>query len=292
LLAAIPLRSPFKPLRLVLKSLTGTEDPERRRKLLDMIPPDSTFGSLAHAAGLAIDGDPLRTADSWPGLRTSARTFVTEAGGLPTDRAKLLIEIAEAERHGPDAVLDTLLRNAGRLDQSGLRAACLNLLPKAPKRIGKFERQFGPLSPAERCRIDALAAGLVKHWDAFEDNWLEYARELEKSSDPDAALTRSVIFRHLADTALEVPDIDDPEFEGDPIAQWLRMSVEACPDDSEGVLKLIARLREGNRVKDAGTWADWAVERFPEDAAVLMEAIEAAAGRGPSARPPILPRGC
>ena len=40
MLAAIPLRSPFKPLRLVLKSLTGTEDPERRRKLLDMIPPD------------------------------------------------------------------------------------------------------------------------------------------------------------------------------------------------------------------------------------------------------------
>ncbi|HYI68433.1 MAG TPA: Hsp70 family protein [Skermanella sp.] len=57
LLAAIPLRSPFKPLRLVLKSLTGTEDPERRRKLLDMIPPDSAFESLAHAAGLAIGGD-------------------------------------------------------------------------------------------------------------------------------------------------------------------------------------------------------------------------------------------
>ena len=31
LLAAIPLRSPFKPLRLILKSLTGREDPERRR---------------------------------------------------------------------------------------------------------------------------------------------------------------------------------------------------------------------------------------------------------------------
>jgi hypothetical protein len=153
-------------------------------------------------------------------------------------------------------------------------------LPKAPKRIGKFERRFGPLSPAERCRIDALAAGLVKHWDAFEDNWLEYARELERSSDPDAALTRSVIFRHLADTALEVPDIDDPEFEHDPIANWLRMSVEACHDDSEGVLKLIARLREGGHAREAGTWADWAVERFPEDAAVLMEAIEAAAGRG------------
>lgn len=157
-------------------------------------------------------------------------------------------------------------------------------MPKAPKRIGRFERRFGPLSPAERYRINALAAGLEKYWDAFEDNWLGYAIELEKSSDPDAALTRSVIFRHLADTALEVPDINDPEFEDDPIANWLMLSVEACPDDSECVLKLIARLREGGHAKEAGTWADWAVERFPEDAAVLMEAIEAAAGRSAFAK--------
>ena len=60
---------------------------------------------------------------------------------------------------------------------------------------------------------------------------------------------------------------------------WLKLSVEAYPDDPAGVLKLIARLREGGRSKDAGYWADWAVERFPTDAAVLAEALEAAAER-------------
>ena len=97
-------------------------------------------------------------------------------------------------------------RTRARLPQADLRTACLNLLPRAPKRIAKFERQFGPLSSAERHRIHALAAELDKHWDAFEDHWLAYAHELTKSSDPDAALTRSVIYRHLADTALEVPE--------------------------------------------------------------------------------------
>ena len=43
LLGAIPLRSPFKPLRLILKSLTGAEDTERRLKLLDMVPPGFGF---------------------------------------------------------------------------------------------------------------------------------------------------------------------------------------------------------------------------------------------------------
>jgi tetratricopeptide (TPR) repeat protein len=279
LLGAIPLRSPFKPLRLILKSLTGAEDPERRLKLLDMVPPDSAFGSLAHAARLVVAGDTSRIASAWGDLKTSARTFITETGGLPADHAKLLNEIAEAERHGPEAALDALLKNAQRLPQGDLRTACLNLLPRAPKRITKFERQFGALSTAERHRIHALAAGLDKHWDAFEDHWLQYAYELTKSPDPDAALTRSVIYRHLADTALEVPGISDPEYEEDPIANWLQLSVEAYPDDPASVLKLIARLREGGRSKDAGYWADWAVERFPTDAAVLAEALEAAAER-------------
>ena len=226
-----------------------------------------------------VAGDTSRIAGAWGDLKTSARTFITETGGLSADRAKLLNEIAEAERRGPEAVLDVLLKNAARLPQADLRTACLNLLPRAPKRITKFERQFGPLSSAERHRIQALAAQLDKHWDAFEDHWLAYAHELTKSSDPDAALTRSVIYRHLADTALEVPDINDPEHEEDPIANWLKLSVEAYPDDPAGVLKLIARLREGGRSKDAGYWADWAVERFPTDAAVLAEALEAAAER-------------
>src|SRR4051812_13437902 len=63
LLSAIPLRSPFKPLRLILKSLTGAEDTERRLKLLDMVPPGSAFGALAQAARLVVYGDTLRTAN-------------------------------------------------------------------------------------------------------------------------------------------------------------------------------------------------------------------------------------
>src|SRR4051812_25056090 len=280
LLNAIPLRSPFKPLRLVIKSLTGAEDPERRLRLLDMMPSGSAFGSLANAARLALSGDTLRILAEWGDLKTAARTFVIEAGGRSADRAKLLTELTEAERRGPDVLLDALLKNAARLPPDDLRTACLNLLARAPKRIARFERQIGPLSSAERHRVLALAAELDKHWDNFEDHWLAYAHELETSSDADAALTRSVIYRHVADTALQVPDIRSLRRDDDPIAGWLEKSVEADPDDQAGILKLIARLREIGRAKDASSWADRAAERFPTDAAILTEALEAAARRG------------
>ena len=280
LLNAIPLRSPFKPLRLAIKSLIGGEAPERRLRLLDMIPPGSAFGALANAARLALSGDTLRMVAEWGDLKTAARTFVVEVGGQSADRAKLLTELTEAERRGPDILLDALLKNAARLPPDDLRTACLNLLARAPRRMARVERQIGPLPSAERHRVLALAAELDKHWDNFEDHWLAYAHELETSPDPDAALTRSVIYRHLADTALQVPDIRSLRLDDDPIAGWLEKSVEAAPDDQAGMLKLIGRLRETGRAKDASSWADRAVERFPTDAAILTEALESAAQRG------------
>ena len=74
LLNAIPLRSPFKPLRLILKSLISTgDDLERRIRLLDMVPPDSAFGALARAARIAVSGDTLRTIAEWGDLKRRPR---------------------------------------------------------------------------------------------------------------------------------------------------------------------------------------------------------------------------
>ena len=57
---------------------------------------------------------------------------MAEAGGWPADGAKLLTELVEAERRGPDLLIDALLKQAGRFPADDLRAACLNLLPLAP----------------------------------------------------------------------------------------------------------------------------------------------------------------
>jgi cellulose synthase operon protein C len=55
LLSRIPLRSPFRALRLILKSLiTAPDDPPRAGQLLDGIPPESAFASYR----LAVEAAP------------------------------------------------------------------------------------------------------------------------------------------------------------------------------------------------------------------------------------------
>ena len=58
-------------------------------------------------------------------------------------------------------------------------------------------------------------------------------------------------------------------------------SVHADPDDRDGLLKLIARLRDTGRTKERDRWAELAAARFPKDPAALTEALEATAQRGP-----------
>lgn len=280
LLSAILLRSPFKPLRLILKSLISTgDDIERRIRLLDMVPPDSAFGALARAARGAVSGDTLQTITGWGEVRAPARTFMAEVSGWPATGARLLTELVEAERRGPDMLIDTLLKQAGRFPADDLRAACLNLLPLAPRRITRFERQFGPLSSLERHRILALAAEQAMDWDSFEHHWGQYAQDLEGSAEPDAALARSVVYRHMAETAEKVLDVR-PRAGDDLVADLLEKSVHADPDDRNGLLKLIARLRDTGRTRERDRWAELAAARFPKDPAALTEALEATAQRG------------
>jgi tetratricopeptide (TPR) repeat protein len=282
LLNAIPLRSPFKPLRLIVKGLITTGgDADRRDKLLDMVPASSAFGALARAVRLAGTADPQRMLAEWGDLSTAARAFVAEIGGRPPTSARRLTDLIEAERRGPETLFDVLVKNTAHFAEADLRAACLNLLPAAPRRFAQFERRFSTLPAAEKHRILALEAGRRKHWDPFEDHWLDYVRELENAPVPDRDLVRSVVFRHLADTALEVPAFKNP-YPGtdDRIAEWLKQSIEADPTDRDGLLTLIARLRETGDVKERNRWTDIAVERFPADPAILTEALESTAERG------------
>ena len=82
LLASIPLRSPFGPLRLILKSLTTPSDAaSKARGLLAMVPSGSIFGSIRAAAETTLADDAELLA-AWSGLRPAQRTFVAETRGL------------------------------------------------------------------------------------------------------------------------------------------------------------------------------------------------------------------
>ena len=281
LLNRISLRSAFRPVRLLLKSLISTpQDAERsRRLLLEAIPPGSPFLAFREAVEAAMPGERTLDADGWHRLTPVQQAFVTEARGLPAAAAQFLARSAEAARSGPATLFGFLLKQSD-LPRAEIRSACLNLLPQIPDRLAQFEKSFGPLTELERSRIQALAAEARGDWGKAERSWRVAATALgDGHEDRQARLSRGVIFRHLARLASQHPEIEGGETLDDPVIFYLERSCDADPDYVPAMLDLIGHYREESRDKDWHRLADDAVRRFPDNSAVLLQATQSAMAR-------------
>jgi tetratricopeptide (TPR) repeat protein len=279
LISRIPLRSPFGGMRLILKSLI-THDAAKARALLAMIPADSLFAGVRDAAGAALsDGQDLL--GLWARLRPAQRQFVAEMRGIPRDRGGLLDQIQDAERRGPAALLSLLMRRGLPLPEQELRAACLNLLPTSPDRMAQFTQRFGPLGPIEHNRIAALSAEAQQDWDRAIPCWRALVATLEHDKAPDSRLAQAVMLRHMADLALAHPDMDDEREapDADLVALYLERSLQADPTDLTAMLALLGRYRAADDPKEWYRAAELAVVRFPDNATVLLQAVDAAVAR-------------
>src|SRR4051794_23418360 len=279
-LGRISLRSAFRPVRLLLKSLLGgPQEADRSRRLLEAIAPRSPFFSFREAVEAVVSGELGVDADTWHRLTPVQQAFVAEARGLPASASQFLARSAEAARGGPAALFAFLLKQTD-LPQAEVRSACLNLLPQITDRLPQFEKSFGPLSALERHRIQALAAEARGEWSKAEWFWRS-AVESIPTGDRQAGLMRGVIFRHLADLAGKYPQVEgDPnDLFGNPVIYYLERSCEADPDHVPALLELIRLYRADDRAKDWHRLAEEAVQRFPDNTAVLQQATEAAVAR-------------
>jgi cellulose synthase operon protein C len=282
LLNRISLRSAFRPVRLLLKSLaTPPQDAERSRRLLDAIPPGSPFFAFREAVEAAVLGERVLDADGWHRLTPAQQAFVAETRRLPAAASQFLARSGEAARNGPATLFAFLLKQPD-LPQADVRSACLNLLPQIPDRLPQFERSFGPLPDLERHRIQALAAEARGDWGKAERSWQAAVAAIVDGDDArQARLSRGVIFRHLADLAAKHREIEgdgDALFDN-PVISYLEHSCRADPDYVPAVLELIGYYRADSRLKDWHRLADEAVQRFPDNSAVLLQATESAMAR-------------
>jgi tetratricopeptide (TPR) repeat protein len=277
-LERISLRSAFRPLRLLLKSLaTLPPDPERTRRLLETIGPGSPFFPFRQAVEAAVCAGPGIDADAWHRLTPAQQAFAAETGGLPAASVQSLGRLSAAARGGPAALFAWLLKQAD-LPQAEVRSACLNLLPQVPDRVPQFEKSFGPLPPLQRHRVQALAAEARGDWDAAERSWSRAARLAGAAGDRTSRLSSGVIYRHLAHLAALHPEIEG-DGEGDPGIFYLERSGDVDPDHIPTVLARIAYYREASWEKDWHRLADEAAQRFPNDSQILLQATQSAAAR-------------
>ena len=280
-LNAISLRSAFRPLRLLLKSLiTMPSDPERTRQVLETIPPGSPFYPLRQAVALAVGRENSPDASAWNRLTPAQQTFVADTLALPATGSQFLARLAAAELAGPGPLFSFLIKQTDRppLD---IRNACLNLLPKIPDRIAQFEKSFGVLSSSERSRIQALGAEARGDWEAAGRHWQRFVTAIGGPEDPDpnARLSKGVVLRHLAALVAKHEEIEAPSYGDDPVTYFLEIAREADPDHIATHLELIGRYREDSALEAWRELVDEAVQRFPDDARVLQQALDCALAR-------------
>ena len=277
-LERISLRSAFRPIRLLLKCLaTLPPDPERTRRLLEAIGPGSPFFSFRQAVEAAVRAGPGLDADAWHRLTPAQQAFAAETGGLQATSVQSLGRLSAAARGGPAALFAWLLKQAD-LPQAEVRSACLNLLPQLPDRVPQFEKSFGPLPPLQRHRVWALAAEAHGDWEAAERSWSLAAQLAGVAEDRASRLSAGVIYRHLAHLATLNPEIEG-DGESDPGIFYLERSGDVDPDHIPTVLARIAYYREELREKDWHRLADEAVQRFPNDSQILLQATQSAVAR-------------
>jgi hypothetical protein len=278
-LARISLRSAFRPLRLLLKTLiTRPIDPARTRTLLESIAPGSPFFPLRAAVEAALCGGAALDADAWARLSAAQQAFVAESGGLTAAAAHAIGRLADAASSGPGGLFTWLLKQTD-LPRGDLRSACFNLLPQLPDRLAQFEKVFGTLAEPERIRLRALSAEGRGQWRAAESAWKDLAQHYREVDDPPARMAAGVICRHLAQMCREHPELEGGRTGEDPRFWYLERSREVDPDHLPTVLALLAHYR--GEAEDA-KWhelTDEAVSRFGEDSQVLLAAMESAVAR-------------
>jgi hypothetical protein len=280
LLARIPMRSPFKALRLIVKSLlTAPHDYERARRLLDAVTAQSPFAPLRLAVEASFPAEPMELLETWSRASAEQRSFAAEAGGGQAAPSKLLSQLLEAENSGPAALFAFLLKHSVHLPEGRTRGACLDLLPCIPDRVAQFEKAFGPLRESERHRIFALSAEASEQWARAEKHWCAMAAEFEKDASREAKLSAGVVYRHLADLARREDAIKGEGYGSDPIAFYLKASLNCDTECLPALLRLIDHHRHNGEDTEWHALTEDAARRFPEESAVLLQAIDSATAR-------------
>jgi tetratricopeptide (TPR) repeat protein len=279
LLTGVALQSPFKAIRLILKSLLrAAHDPDSARRLLEGVAAPSPFAALRLAVEAALPEHPAGMIAKWNAAGAAQRAFAIEISVSP-DSSQTLARLLEAERSGPAALFTFLLKQAAHLPMAQTRSACLNLLPRLPDRIAQFEKTFGVLPELEKNRILALASEESGHWKRAEKYWCAVAVRFQQDGAREAKLSAGIIYRHLAELARKQDEIEGQGYDTEPIGFYLKQSLNADPDHLPTLLQLIDHLRHEGDEKEWHVLAEEGARRFPEESAILLRAIDSAAAR-------------
>jgi tetratricopeptide (TPR) repeat protein len=274
---AIPFRSPYRDLRALLKAFSLYRNDARQAAIaLARVPTDGPFEPLAAVLRVCVLPGEAWLA-SLHSLNEEGRALVLDMKGWPEDRRPLVLDLARLSDGPASATMlyDLLVRHRSRLPADTAGQLCRRLLPHAPERLKTYPASFGALCAAEKDHILAQAAELKRDPERAEDHWLSLVERLR--ADPAQRARAALVLRRLADARSRY-DLGGPPDE-DAVA-WLAQSLELDPEDRATHVTLIRALRVRSEPKELRKCLEAALARFPDDAEVLLEAVESALASG------------
>ncbi|MBV5298429.1 MAG: hypothetical protein JZU64_09960 [Rhodoferax sp.] len=277
-LAEISFRSPYRDLRTLLKAMLLWEtDEESARSALVRLPEDGPFEPLAAPLRTLLISGPERLR-RWAGLDGSQQAMALDLLGCPPTLASLLRTLAETDVHlAPAALFDLVQRHSRDLPEPLATRVWQWLAPWATRRGCASPRIFGHPSPAAEECATALAVEISGDWDHAENHWAQAAILLASSQDPQDRLRAALVWRHiaLASEHLSRDGVIDKTAE-----RALTQSLTLDPDDCDVHVRLVQYWRRNGNLKRSREQLDLALVHFPDNVALLAEAIETALAAG------------
>ncbi len=277
-LQAIPYRSPYRDLVIVLKALIHDQgDGHSAERRLGGIETTSPFAPLAEAARRAgwTEAELLPTFHE---LSEPQQRLVASLRGWPPQRLALVRTLFHPDAADPSADLaTTLVQWRHEVGDTWFRQQRIRLVFH-----DALSRGIPPTPPED---ADELECALLHAWhtEAWHGDdpaellaaWQAVIEALRAAGEPSAgdgvALRIAAIQRHLADdlALLETPLAAEAE-------TALTESVALDPEHRHGHELLIQRHRACGRLTQARRALDRALARWPEDRTLLQDGLEIA----------------
>lgn len=269
----IPFRSPYRDLRLILKALNSItkDDTQSAAEVMSRLNTSGPFEPLAAVARAALL-PPAQWLATLNNCKPDAQQLLLDLAACPLTRRPFVLELARlGATPNATALIELLQRHRQHLPVAVTRII-RRLLPHDPGRFAGLQKSFGFLNGIEEARVYALEAELSGDNYAAEGSWLTFV---------DLCDTNTIDGKRMAAQALRriSSKHHHPEEPGglcQDALEWIARSVALDPHDRESLLKLIRATRARQDLKTARGYLDAAMRLFPDDADILIEAVETA----------------
>ncbi len=274
-LAGISFRSPYRDLRSLLKALVLWEtDRKAACTAVDRLSLDGPFESLAAPLRSVAAASAYQRLRLWAGLNASQQLMALDLLGFAHAWAPLLQALAGVTTDLPAASLfDLVQRNARVLPEALATGLWQWLSPWALPRSCAKPVIFGKPSKAQQECATALAVEIKGELEHAQEHWLESVDLLVSSGNTGDRMRAAMVLRHMA--GMNAHGSREGVLDKS-ATKYLLRSLEFDASDCDVHVRLVASFRRGGDLKIARERLEAGLALFPENVALLTEAVETA----------------